>query len=161
MTSSTTTSAFTSTWIPRKLSVFDLAWLCVCEHSCAFASYLSERPSRTWLSRSPASSTGLVSCSGSGRVVEFMISSLIVGLDCLGDDVVDDDVGVHVDLDAEDVERVGPRLALRAGAQLRLGVIPAGQAVAHLSVEVARQQYWLGELERQGQAGGSHSRSPF
>src|SRR5919205_4372432 len=127
MTSSTTTSAFRSTWIPRRLKVLDLAWLCVCEHSCALASYLSERPSRTWVSRSPASSTGLVSCSGSGMLVEVMIDSpWLRDSDCLGDDVVHDDVGVHVDLDAEDVERVGPRLALRAGAQLRLGVVLAG-----------------------------------
>src|SRR4051794_11355200 len=76
MTSSTTRSAFTSTWMPRKLSVLHCAWLCVPEHSCALASYLSERPSRTWVSRSPASRTGSVSWSGSGSLVEFIDYSL-------------------------------------------------------------------------------------
>src|ERR1044071_9458270 len=69
----------------------------------------------------------------------------------LGDDVVDHGVGVHVNLDAQQVERLGLRRAVRAGAQLRLGVVAPGEALADLGVEVAGEQDGLGQLERQRQ----------
>ena len=61
----------------------------------------------------------------------------------LGDDVVDHDVGVHVDLNgAESVERLAS--LARARERAHLG--------ADLGVEVVQQLDWLGELERQRKA---------
>jgi len=74
-----------------------------------------------------------------------------------GDHVVDLDIGLHVDLEAECVERPGVLPAGRPGAQLRLGVV----RVADLGVQVTREQYRLSEFERQRQVGGGHCRRPF
>src|SRR3954454_19464741 len=73
------------------------------------------------------------------------------GLVRLGDDVVNHGVGVHVDLDPQEVERLRLRRAVRAGAHLRLRVVGGRQALAHLGVQVAGEEDGLGELQRKRQ----------
>jgi len=61
-----------------------------------------------------------------------------------------------VDLDAEQVERLGPGAAVRVRAQLCLRVVLVGEALADLAVEVTGEQDGLGQLEGKRQVGGMH-----